>query len=491
MVAVAYCHVSWIDQCRGFARAQALDPEVVEPLLCFAGPDPRGGSPAPPELPAEASFAALEARWEGRLRLPELPSVDAAQGAMFGRRLAAVDDLLAGLAKAGPRGRLLRLGLRVRLAGIAAAEPPRALRVRALADFYYSLAVAAEHHASGGDRLPSIVDGVAGADWTDLGGGLRFARWDGPCREGPQVVHLLSVDPERARVRAVDVRDDPRPFPEVVAARGARAGTSGGFFLYSEPDIDAPSGRYDPVGLLVSEGRVLGPPTFRRGALTLGRRTSIARVGPEGWTLTIQGRSARIATAWNRADRAVGPDRPTVAVVGDRVVAAGRSLPVPLNGVVVPWWPVAAGARVAWTPPEPMTTAMAGGPMLRRGDVPVLDHRAEDFHRTAPPRTFSQDETGDRNLLPRLAVGRRADGVLVFAAVDGRRPTRALGLTLRATGAMLGALGCPDVLNLDGGSSKRMVVDGAAVDVATTEVGPTDGPPRVRPVHTALLFGGP
>jgi exopolysaccharide biosynthesis protein len=88
-----------------------------------------------------------------------------------------------------------------------------------------------------------------------------------------------------------------------------------------------------------------------------------------------------------------------------------------------------------------------------------------------------------------MAVGRRSDGVLLFAAVDGRHAGRALGLTLRTTGELLGALGCTDVLNLDGGSSKRMVVDGVAVDLASTEVRTgAGGPTRGRPVHTALLF---
>ncbi len=479
---------TWLDVCRIFAEGRGLPESAVEPLACFAAADPRGGPPAPPEREASRGFEALEREVGGALRVPDLPTIDPAQAAMFARRLRTVDRLLEGLG--GPEGRLLRVGLRVRLEGIAASGPPRALRARALADFYYSLGVAARHRAEGGDRLPSVVAAIREAPWRDLGGGLRLGRLDGLHREGPQHIHVLEVDPRRVRIRAADVRGEAGPFAAMVARHGARAGTSGGFFLYSEPDIEPPSARYDPVGLLVSGGRVLSPPVLRRGSLLVGEGTALRRVGPEGWSIVVDGVRRGVTRAWNRADGRAGPDEASVAIVGDRVVATGRALDVPLHGVVVPWTGGRVGATVTWEPPEPLAAAMAGGPILRAGGVPTLDHRAEDFHGSAPPRTFSQDETGDRNLLPRLAVGRRRDGVLLFAAIDGRNLHRALGATLRTTGELLGALGCDDVLNLDGGSSKRMVVDGVAVDLSSTEVrGEGDGPAPVRPVHTALLFG--
>jgi len=95
--------------------------------------------------------------------------------------------------------------------------------------------------------------------------------------------------------------------------------------------------------------------------------------------------------------------------------------------------------------------------------------RAEDFWRTAPPVTFSQDETGDQNLLPRMGVGVDAEGRLLCAAVDGRNEA-ALGMTLAGLGELMALLGCQDALNLDGGSSKRMCVRGEIVDLPTTEV---------------------
>ena len=278
---------------------------------------------------------------------------------------------------------------------------------------------------------------------------------------------------------------------EDVREAGALAAVSGGFFLYSEADIDPPSARYDPVGLLVSDGRLVAPPVFRRGALLVDSSGDV-HLGPLGLAelrAHVGARELELGRAVTRAQAVVGPDEPSLAIVGHRVVAAGASLPVPLNGFVVPGTGAPSDV-VIWELPPAWRQAVAGGPTLLRAGRPALDYRAEDFWGSAPPVTFSQDETGDRNLLPRLAVGQRPDGQLIFAAVDGRDFERALGITLGGLARLLAVLGCRDAVNLDGGSSKRMVVGDAAVDLASTEVqGAGQGSAPVRPVHTAVLIG--
>ena len=184
---------------------------------------------------------------------------------------------------------------------------------------------------------------------------------------------------------------------------------------------------------------------------------------------------------------------PGFAVVGKVVVAAGRDhLRVPLNGLVLrlpPGSPLpAVGSEVRWEVDGRPWTAVAGGPRLLRGGQVELSLEAEDFGGSAPPVTFSQDETFDQNLLPRLVVGLRPDETLFMAAIDGRNMDRAPGFTLRGAAELLAALGCTEAVNLDGGSSKRMVVEGTVVDLPSTEVvagGAAEA--RVRPVHTAVL----
>ena len=88
-----------------------------------------------------------------------------------------------------------------------------------------------------------------------------------------------------------------------------------------------------------------------------------------------------------------------------------------------------------------------------------------------------------------MALGVDADGHLLAAAVDGRNVERALGMTLGDVSRLMIRLGCVSAANFDGGSSKRMLVDGRIVDLPTTEIvaGESDVT-RVRPVHSAVLF---
>ena len=135
---------------------------------------------------------------------------------------------------------------------------------------------------------------------------------------------------------------------------------------------------------------------------------------------------------------------------------------------------------------------MAGGPRLLRGGLPDISLVEQDFAGSAPPVTFSQDETFDQNLLPRMAAGLTGDGTLILVAIDGRNFEHALGMTLRQTAALCRTLGCVEAMNLDGGSSKRMVVGSELVDLSSTEVVSTSqSQAHVRPVHSGLLLFAP
>ena len=423
--------------------------------------------------------------------------VDAPQAAMFCRRVASVQDLLDHLGLSH-----LRCALEARVVEMLHAEGPRALRVRAAADFYYSQAARIHHLRSSPAR--ALADVVDSARWRSVPGSegaLQHAVLDGAGPAGPLFVNVLRG---RARVQAVDLRHDPRSFADAVVDSGALAAVSGGFFLYSEPDIQPPLQRRHPVGLLRSGGRTASPPALRRSCLLAGDGVAIRQVGPVGWTVRCGRWSATITacndaslsstcTLFNRAHGRRAP-RPGLRIAGSE--ALGRSDEIDLlGGVLVVDSPPDLRGPVHWQPPAGFrwTDAMAGGPMLL-GAGPLLDLAHEDFACSAPPVTFSQDETYDQNLLPRMAAGLDADGRLFFAAIDGRDFARAPGFTLGMTAELMQALGCTQAINLDGGSSKRMVVDGRLVDLSTTEVrGPSDSgaPTPRRRVVSALLLHHP
>jgi exopolysaccharide biosynthesis protein len=90
---------------------------------------------------------------------------------------------------------------------------------------------------------------------------------------------------------------------------------------------------------------------------------------------------------------------------------------------------------------------VTAGPVLRVGgeDEPLVKN---DFNSRRNPRT---------------AVGRRADGTVLLVVADGRNK-EAAGLSMRELQLVMAALGCVDAINLDGGGSTAMVVDGTVVN---------------------------
>ncbi|MFT5429545.1 MAG: hypothetical protein ACI9OJ_000216, partial [Myxococcota bacterium] len=424
--------------------------------------------------------------------------VNGDQAQMFGRRFAGLAAILSGMPQ--PEARLLSVGFAVRTAGILAGPAPRAVRVRACIDYFYSQA-AVIHHAGAAD-VKTVHERLNAATWTKHDLGVSHARVSGPTPQGPIAVNLLV---STAKLRALDCRDHGSDLVSASRTHDAVAATSGGFFLYSEADIEAPCHRTDPVGALISDGQIVAVPSFRRACLVqrAGRPAGIEILGPAGMVIGWTGGSEAVQAvnahgpgtrAFNRAFGQTSPDdgRPAIAVVGRVVVACGNGpMDIPLNGLVI-HLDVRPVGPVTFEMPKPGGTiveAMGGGPILLSDYLPVRDLVAEDFAGTAPPVTFSQDETFDQNLLPRMVVGSRPDGALVFAAIEGRSFEESPGFTLRQSADLLAAAGCTMAMNLDGGSSKRMVVGHSVVDRPSTELRvDSKAPTAVRPVHTAVLL---
>ena len=85
---------------------------------------------------------------------------------------------------------------------------------------------------------------------------------------------------------------------------------------------------------------------------------------------------------------------------------------------------------------------------------------------------------------PRTGLGVTADGEILLVVIDGRRPRWSRGATLGELRKILRDLGAVDALNLDGGGSSEMVVEGEVVNR------PSDGHER-RITSAVLILPGP
>jgi len=66
--------------------------------------------------------------------------------------------------------------------------------------------------------------------------------------------------------------------------------------------------------------------------------------------------------------------------------------------------------------------------------------------------------------VPRTAVGVKEDGTVLFLVADGRQKGFSDGLTGKELGQKLLELGVKDAVNLDGGASSEMIVEGKIVN---------------------------
>lgn len=97
-----------------------------------------------------------------------------------------------------------------------------------------------------------------------------------------------------------------------------------------------------------------------------------------------------------------------------------------------------------------MQTAVGGGPVLvQHGEIKITNNEEIKFAGKA---------IDDKH--PRSAMGYTADGQLILLVVEGRFPGRAEGATLKQMAQMLKDIGCMEALNLDGGGSSCLLING-------------------------------
>ena len=327
---------------------------------------------------------------------------------------------------------------------------------------------------------------------------------------GPFAIHLVTVElsaPSTVDLAlALDVLPGLETTSSMARRRGATVAINGD---YADPDH---AGR--PINAFAKDGRLLQTPFLpgnnhavddREAAVFMGRpsvrvvaelpRTGltlavaqvnrgapagdeVAMFTPEGATLEqppAGATSARLRAGGPAEVRADG-----WAETAYTVEAVGQlGGPVPAGTVVLSTPPAGAQAPAlaALEPGDPVTVAWSfaawpgildtsgGNPTLVRNGKVLAGNvdGTTPFHR--------------RN--PRTGVGATADGRLLLVTVDGRQPGWSVGMSLREFAELFVSLGAQAAINLDGGGSTTMVLDGTVVNRVSD--------PQERRIPTAVL----
>lgn len=115
--------------------------------------------------------------------------------------------------------------------------------------------------------------------------------------------------------------------------------------------------------------------------------------------------------------------------------------------------PEIVGESKLW---EGLSHVIGGGPLLlRNGVISTKDaYKREGFQGSF--YGFPH---------PRTAVGKKADGTLLFITITGAAPGVRRGVTLSKLGKLFQEWGATDAINLDGGSSSMMVIRNKVVSI--------------------------
>lgn len=344
------------------------------------------------------------------------------------------------------------------------------------------------------EDLHALEDHIAKGKWHDDLVDLIPALQPTVRREGDtelRVARYLPAFPASSTVQAED---------RVLAA------TNAGYFLnFPEEYEDGVSALHQPVGALYSDGVMHMPPWIERPCAVewIDGRRAIELLGPEDLVLTVndgeplplaKGTSAdasAAATVWRAFDGAM--PAPVACVLSADLVFSGAGLVAvvepgtrtpPLGGAIVrlvgeaaaPWRPWIEAPRGSAFPSwrldlltsrrEGLLWVLASGPKLVI-EGRVLDEAgifgplaAGEFRPNGPPPTrFPYDATKTR--APRTAIGLTRDEDWVLAVVDGRSDmAHSVGATLEELGRLMAKLGCVSAMNLDGGGSSAMTLEG-------------------------------
>lgn len=327
---------------------------------------------------------------------------------------------------------------------------------------------------------------------------------------GPWLINLLRVDLKQVDLRITHALDEGiglETTTSIANRYGAIAAVNAGFFRTTG------TYRGEPSGVLVVAGKLISEPLEGRAAFGLVRRPDGAGIifghlKFSGYLITGRGRRMSV----NGINRPRGADELIVytpefhrttlttpdgveAVVRKNIVSSVRdaegSCVIPPDGFVLS----ASGRAREWVLDHLRAATRI---RLEAKLLPVASEMKEAFRRASfvvggGPQlindgkvaiTFEAEKIAERFVSdrhPRTAIARLKDGRVLLATVDGRQPGVSAGMSLRELADLLLEFGASEAINLDGGGSTTMVVNGKLVNVPSDQTGE-------RPVSDAILL---
>ena len=233
-----------------------------------------------------------------------------------------------------------------------------------------------------------------------------------------------------------------------------------------------------PLGMLVIDNKVISGPVYNRVALGIGEKNFVmSRTDIIGKIITSE-RNIKInnvnqprmlssdvliyTSDWGRMSPAVKNGHRAIKVLNSVVVEISDLNPVSIskNSVIIdaPYAVVSGiklGDKLAYEfsvneKLKGYENIISGGPYLVKNGSIFVDVNEQKL-----------TSIGGRN--PRTAIGYTEDNRLIMVTIDGREEM-SVGITLTDLAQLMKSLGCVNAMNLDGGGSTVMYVNGRVVN---------------------------
>ena len=340
-------------------------------------------------------------------------------------------------------------------------------------------------------------------DWKTVHDGIEHAQVQHKLANDPVKINLLRLDLTKVRLdvhRALDKAIGLETTSSIAKRKGAIAAINAGFFRLDKSEFAG-----DSAGILQIDGKLLSESNGMRTEILLGNgrvvtKVFFARLGIEQ-QMRIDGELfEKVGVNREQKENEIviytsefGISSPANAngfgcvVVQNRIRECRKQVggfEIPKNGIVI---------SASGTYPERLRAKAANG---KRVELSTLwNAAATEVHAARIKNTNTWDAVGGVPQLikngkiditweqekasksfvetrhPRTAVAKLKDGKFLMVTVDGRQPGVSAGMNLYELADYLLSIGAVDAMNLDGGGSTTMFLDGKVVNTPSDKEG--------------------
>lgn len=355
-----------------------------------------------------------------------------------------------------------------------------------------------------------LYGSVLAQEFQTISDGIEYTKLTRKIKDESVVVNLLRLDLSKVRldvVHAMDAAIGLEKTSSIAKRHGAFAAINAGFFRIDKSIFEG-----DDVGALMIDGKILSESLNNRAALAISNKSNrteidinrlnvnnILTIGKKNFQFSGVNRERKTDelieyNAYFHRTTLTDNDGLEI-IVRDGKIAEIKdrqgSSQIPQNGFVIsasgkmreqilPFAKI--GVKVKFN------TDLSQSPYLSKAPMEIFDVNrfsysgVEDIVSGVPQLikkgvieiTWEQEKSSKsfvETRHPRTAVAKLKDGKFLMVTVDGRQPGVSAGMNLNELAEMLLELGATDAMNLDGGGSTTMFLDGKTVNQPSDKEG--------------------